>query len=81
MDPYPLYRLVTALSGPALRLLLIKRQRRGKEDAARLGERRGEDDTPRPEGPLLWCHGASVGECLALLPLVERLRRDQPQVT
>ena len=47
---------------------------RGKENPARLIERRGETAIERPHGPLVWVHGASVGELLAIQPLVERLR-------
>jgi 3-deoxy-D-manno-octulosonic-acid transferase len=39
--------------------------------AARLRERRGLDDTLRPSGPLLWLHGASVGEAMSVLGVAE----------
>ena len=46
----------------------------GREIAARLPERRGIDPTPRPAGPLLWLHAASVGETMSILPVLQALR-------
>jgi 3-deoxy-D-manno-octulosonic-acid transferase len=55
------------------RILLAQRARRGKEERTRIGERRGEATRARPQGKLAWLHGASVGETLSMLPLIERL--------
>ncbi len=66
--------LLTAASLPLADLLLSYRLKRGKEHPVRLPERRGESSAPRPEGPLVWLHGASVGELTAVLPLIERIR-------
>jgi 3-deoxy-D-manno-octulosonic-acid transferase len=68
------YRGFASMATPLSRLVLARRLSRGKEHPQRLAERRGESTIARPPGPLIWAHGASVGEMLAVIPLVEGLR-------
>jgi len=67
------YRAATAVLEPAVVGLLYWRQRKGREDRTRLGERQGYPSRARPKGHLVWIHGASIGETLSLLSVVERL--------
>src|SRR5262245_66161178 len=69
-----MYRLLSAAAGPFTPILLSRRLKRGKEHGQRLPERRGESRIARPEGPLIWLHGASVGELASVLPLIGRIR-------
>jgi 3-deoxy-D-manno-octulosonic-acid transferase len=68
------YRKLSFAMVPLAPALIKRRLKQGKEDPARVGERRGLSLDTRPHGPLVWIHGASVGEVLAAAALIERLR-------
>ena len=68
-----LYRAATRAFQPFAGRFLAMRGANGKEDESRIGERLGEPSLPRPDGRLVWLHGASIGEGLVLLPLVQKL--------
>lgn len=68
-----LYGAAARAGEPLIRLYLRRRVRRGREDAARMGERFGVASLPRPPGALVWMHAASIGEAFSVLRLIERI--------
>lgn len=75
------YRILTRLARPAAPFILRLREKRGKEDPLRLGERLGRPSVARPAGLVVWVHAASVGETSAVLPLVSALEVRRPDLT
>jgi 3-deoxy-D-manno-octulosonic-acid transferase len=76
-----IYSYLSYLAIPFIRLYLLKRVRDGKEDASRLRERFGFSPHTFEKGKKhIWLHGASVGESLSLLPLINHLSTLYPNV-
>ena len=75
------YDAAMRLVGPFAGLWLNARARKGKEDAARLGERFGRYTRARPVGTLVWLHAASVGESGVALGLIEALSARDPSLS
>ncbi len=71
-----LYRLLS----PLFIIIFVVRLFKGKEDPKRALERLGISKLKRPEGKLIWFHGASVGETINLLPLMKALKADNPEL-
>ena len=72
------YRTLTAHSSACIKMALQKRADKGKEDKNRLTERWGQPGRPRPDGPLVWIHAASVGETQSALIVITKIREISP---
>lgn len=70
-----LYRWGGVALYPIVGPYLAYRIAKGKEERSRRRERYGVSGAARPAGPLVWFHAASVGETLAVVPLVKEVRR------
>lgn len=75
-----LYQRLTPLLEKGVMAYLRYRLKKGKEDPHRLNERFGKASCPRPNGSVAWFHGASVGEAVSLLPLLQRIRTQFPHI-
>ncbi len=75
-----LYSALTRPLAPLAMVYLTQRRRRGKEHPTRFRERRGIPGGPRPDGPLIWIHAASVGETTAVLGIIEHLLGTRPDL-
>ena len=60
--------------------LLSRRLAAGKEDPDRVDERSGKSMLPRPDGPLVWFHAASIGESMSILELLRTVRETFPDI-
>ncbi|MEO1701058.1 MAG: lipid IV(A) 3-deoxy-D-manno-octulosonic acid transferase [Pseudomonadota bacterium] len=68
------YRWAGVAAYPLVGTYMRVRASQGKEQASRRGERFGRPSMPRPPGPLVWVHAASLGETSAVIALIRRLK-------
>ncbi len=74
------YRAAWWVLSPGLGYYLRRRARRGKEDQGRISERYGMPSHSRDADHIIWVHGASVGESLSALPVIEHILNSLPNV-
>lgn len=74
------YLTLSAIDAPLFAWVQRRRIKAGKEDSARQSERWGKTNTPRPNGPLVWFHAASVGETLSLQGVIAQILAEDPHV-
>ncbi|PHR57360.1 MAG: 3-deoxy-D-manno-octulosonic acid transferase [Robiginitomaculum sp.] len=76
-----LYVFISKLFGWIYRPALMIRKWQGKEDASRIKERFGHSEVQRPNGQLIWIHGASVGESSLGLALAHQIALQRPDIS
>jgi len=75
-----IYRLLSYALEPIAHFVVLRKLKKQSISKTRIAERLGYASIPRPPGKLIWFHSASIGESLAILPLIEEILKYQPRI-
>ena len=73
-----IYKILSVIFLPIIIIIIIFRIFQNKEINNRIKERFAFSSKKRPEGKLIWINASSIGEYLATLSLIKKIRKIKP---
>ena len=74
-----IYKILSIILFPIIALIILFRIFQNKEIASRIKERFGLSSKKRPRGKLIWINASSIGEYLATISLIKKIRKIKPK--